>query len=89
MAGFFGRTHEPGQRLYLMTRDDPADPMVVRGTAAALIEALGECWGFEYVIVDSDFTWAVFDNHHSVLVICGEPPGYGELDQLLLEASRR
>jgi hypothetical protein len=34
---------------------------------------LGECFCFEYYIVPKDYSWLVCENHHGVVMGCGEP----------------
>jgi hypothetical protein len=35
--------------------------------------------------VDDDATWAIFDNHHDVLAITGDPPGAAQVEVLRAE----
>jgi hypothetical protein len=61
--------------LHLVLPSDEPQVHVATGLAADLIAALADCPFMESVVFPTTAEWAVFDNHHNVLVVVGEPPG--------------
>lgn len=98
----YGRAREPGPfglecllrlvgdrstETLVVVGQDEGRPAVFRGTIEDVVTAIGETFGFEYVVCDPAATWAIFDNHHQVLVVVGHPSGLGELETLRAEVS--
>lgn len=44
------------------------------GALEDMLLALADCPGFEFVIVDLEATWAIFDTHHDAVLVVGSPP---------------
>jgi hypothetical protein len=54
----------------------------IRGTVEMLMKALAECPGFEFIITTEDTAWAIFDTHHDIIVVSGDPPGLSRLEAI-------
>ena len=62
----------PDQNVYLVATDDNAEPWeVFEGSLAAVVMLLENMWRFEYIIVDVNLSWIIFDTHHNSLVVAG------------------
>jgi hypothetical protein len=61
--------------LHLALPTDESLVHVATGAGGDLIAALADCPFIESVVFPTTAEWAVFDNHHNVLVVVGEPPG--------------
>jgi hypothetical protein len=55
--------------------DDSSDPSIASGPAAQVIAVLNDCPFMESVLFPTTLEWAVFDTHHNVLVVAGDPLG--------------
>lgn len=83
---------EPDQSVVVLAGIDDRDGNSAavdgfRGRVKAIVRALGDCPGFEFVIVDEAMTWAIFDTHHDAVVVAGTPPGKDHLEALVAEFS--
>lgn len=62
----------PEHQVYLVATDDDPEPwFVFKGSVSAVANLLGNMWRFEYIIVDVDLSWVIFDTHHNSLVVVG------------------
>jgi hypothetical protein len=55
--------------------DDSSDRSIASGPAAQVIAVLTDCPFMEAVLFPTTLEWAVFDTHHNMLVVAGDPPG--------------
>ena len=62
------------ENLYLLLPEDHRQDIAAFGTGQRLVAALRDSPFMEFVIFPASLDWAVFDTHHNVLVIAGEPP---------------
>ena len=51
---------------------DGEDVCAYIGCIHDVTKVIGDCFGFEYIVVDPQFTWIVGENHHDVLFAAGE-----------------
>lgn len=60
------------QQVYLVATDDDPEPWAVyKGNLLDLVSLLEDMWRFEYIIVDVELSWLIFDTHHNSLVVAG------------------
>ena len=59
--------------VWLMVEDDQADFYPIYDCSPKKIGALiGECFAFEYYIINKDLKWLLCENHHSRLIGAGD-----------------
>ena len=62
----------PKHPVYLVVTDDYPEPWpVFKGSISAVASLLANLWLFEYIIVDENLSWVIFDTHHNCLVVTG------------------
>ena len=64
---------ETNTKVWLMVEDDYEEFYPIYETRPEIIkDIIGECFGFEYYIVDKDKEWLICENHHDRLIGIGE-----------------
>lgn len=65
---------DANERCWFIVESHASSPYSVYDASPADIASiLGECFCFEYYIVPRDFSWLICENHHGVVIGCGEP----------------
>lgn len=73
----------PQERIWFIAEDDQLPQYPVFETSAEVASTvIGECYGFEYYLVESDFAWLVCETHHDVMFAVGQ-----EVESRLLESA--
>ena len=61
------------EKVWLMVEDDLEDFYPIYEIRAEIIkDIVGECFGFEYYIIDKQMDWLICENHHNRLIGIGE-----------------
>lgn len=67
---------EAGERCWFIVEGDAFNSYPVYDASPEDIKRiLGECFFFEYYIVPKDLSWLVCENHHGVMIGCGDLVG--------------
>ena len=70
IAGF---VPDPSEQVWFIVEDVslPFYP-VYEAEASVIPEVIGECYGFEYYIVQKEFQWLLCETHHDAMIAVGE-----------------
>ena len=65
---------DKSELIWFIAEDDqlPFFP-VYESTPEAVSRIVGECYGFEYYLIQKQFKWLLCENHHDMLIGIGEP----------------
>jgi hypothetical protein len=65
---------DKSELVWFIAEDDqlPFYP-VYDATPEAVSRIVGECYGFEYYLIQKQFKWLLCENHHDMLIGVGEP----------------
>jgi hypothetical protein len=64
---------ETNDKVWLMVEDDQEDFYPIYETRPEIIqELIGECFCFEYYIIDKNKDWLICENHHNRLIGIGD-----------------
>lgn len=64
----------PDAPIYFIAEDTNAPFYPVYLTTARIAASvIGECFGYEYYILATDYSWLIGENHHDVIFGTGEP----------------
>jgi len=64
----------PTENVYLLTTpDDVPEISVFELRAGDVPRLLGECYGFEYVVLHPTLEWLVCESHHGAMLAVGTP----------------
>jgi hypothetical protein len=67
---------DAGERCWFIVESQASSSYpVYEASPEEIASILGECFFFEYYIVPKDYSWLVCENHHGVVIGCGEPVG--------------
>jgi len=73
---FVGKFLEPKQRYWLVAEADGQKTesafWLYDATGEAIRRILPECYHHEYYIVDRKMSWLLCENHHNVVIACGD-----------------
>jgi hypothetical protein len=63
---------DPEEKVWFITEED-ASPfyIVYEASPRALRQLLGECYFFEYYLIDQDHEWLLCENHHRMMFAVG------------------
>ena len=63
---------DPEEKVWFITEED-ASPfyIVYEASPRALRQLLGECYFFEYYLIDQDHEWLLCENHHRMVFAIG------------------
>lgn len=63
---------DPEESLWFVVEDDGGNGFLVYECSASVAtRVIGECFGFEYYLVDRSMRWLVCENHHDRLIAVG------------------
>ncbi len=61
------------RKVWLMVEDDQEDYYPIYECNSSIIgKIIGECFGFEYYVIDKDKEWLICENHHNRLIGIGQ-----------------
>jgi hypothetical protein len=64
---------ETKDKVWLMVEDDQEDFYPIYETRPEIIsQIIGECFGFEYYLIDKNKDWLICENHHNQLIGVGD-----------------
>lgn len=67
---------DASERCWFIVESQASSPYpVYEASPEEVSSILGECSFFEYYIVSKDLSWLVCENHHGVVIGCGDPVG--------------
>ena len=58
----------------VVTNEEPEPAGVVAGAPEAITALIADLPVFEFAVADPDLAWLIFDTHHNLLVVVGDPP---------------
>ncbi len=61
------------EKVWLITEDDgKVRFQIYECRPEILTKLIGECYGFEYYIINKEMKWLICENHHGILIGIGE-----------------
>ncbi|MCE4563822.1 hypothetical protein INQ51_05825 [Maribellus sp. CM-23] len=61
------------ERVWLMVEDDEEEYYPIYDCEPSIIgQIIGECFGFEYYVIDKNLDWLICENHHNRLIGLGQ-----------------
>ena len=64
---------DTSERVWFIVEDDSLSFYpVYKATPTAICEVIGECYAFEYYIVQREFQWLLCETHHNTMIAVGE-----------------
>lgn len=64
---------DPTEKVWFIAEEDSlASYPLYEADTLTIQLVIGECYAFEYYVVDKDFRWLVCENHHNVILGIGD-----------------
>lgn len=61
------------KKVWLMVEDDQEEYYPIYDCEPSIIgQIIGECFGFEYYVIDKNMDWLICENHHNRLIGLGQ-----------------
>lgn len=71
------------KNVWLMVEDDQEDFYPIYDCQPSIIgKLIGECFGFEYYVIDKNKDWLICENHHNRLIGLGQKLKEKNLDKI-------
>lgn len=70
-------------KVWLMVEDDQEEYYPIYNCEPSIIgQIIGECFGFEYYVIDKNMDWLICENHHNRLIGVGQKLKDKNLDKI-------